>query len=70
MVDHGMSQLAALRAGTIDAAMVLGLEKQIGSLENGKIADIIAVSGNPFSDIHATEHVIFVMKNGEITKKP
>ena len=69
MVDHGMSQLSALRAGTIDAATVLNLDKQIGSLENGKIADIIAVSGNPFTDIHATEHVVFVMKGGDVIKK-
>ena len=69
MVDHGMTPVAALRAATTEAATVLGLQNEIGSIEQGKTADIIAVSGNPFDDIHATEHVVFVMKGGEIVKE-
>lgn len=68
MVDHGMTPLGALKAATTSAAGALGLEKEIGSLEQGKTANIIAVSGNPFEDIHATEHVVFVMKDGQVVK--
>ena len=70
LVNHGMSPVAALRSGTMDAATALGLEKEIGSLEKGKTADVIAVSGDPFSDIHVTERVVFVMKDGVVIKKP
>jgi imidazolonepropionase-like amidohydrolase len=64
LVDHGMSPVDALRTSTINAAEALGLEKEIGTLEPGKTADIIAMSGNPFQDIKATEKVVFVMKSG------
>ena len=69
MVDHGMSPLMALRAGTLDAAVALGLEREIGTLQKGKVADVIAVSGDPFKDIRATERVRFVMKSGKIVKQ-
>ena len=69
LVDHGMSPVSALRAATMDAATALGLEKKIGSLERGKVADVIAVEGDPFRDIHATEKVVFVMKGGKIVKE-
>ena len=68
LVDHGMSPVSALRAATMDAATALGLEKQIGSLETGKVADVIAVAGDPFRDIHVTEKVVFVMKGGNIIR--
>ena len=70
LVDHGMNPLAALRAATMDAATAIGLEKEIGSIENGKAADIIAVTGNPFQDIRATEKVVFVMKGGVVIRQP
>ena len=65
MVGLGMSPAAALR--TIPAAAdLLGLGSQIGTLEKGKEADIVAVAGDPLKDIHATEKVVFVMKGGKV----
>ncbi len=65
----GMSNMEVLKAGTINAATLLGWEKNLGSLAVGKWADVIAVSGDPLKDIHATEKVVFVMKNGVIYKR-
>jgi imidazolonepropionase-like amidohydrolase len=70
MTDHGMSAAAALRAGTSVDATLLGLDKEIGTLEAGKAADVVAVPGNPLADIHATERVSFVMKGGTVVKRP
>src|SRR5437773_11273560 len=66
MVDLGMSPAAALLAGTHESARLLGVEKEVGTLEPGKAADIVAVRGNVLSDIHATEHPVFVMRLGHI----
>ena len=66
MTDLGMSPAAALRAGTRDAAKLLGVEADVGTLEPGKVADVVAVLGNVLSDIHATEHPVFVMHLGRI----
>ena len=66
MTDLGMSPAAALRAGTRDAAKLLGVEADVGTLEPGKVADVVAVPGNVLSDIHATEHPVFVMHLGRI----
>jgi imidazolonepropionase-like amidohydrolase len=66
MTDLGMSPAAALLAGTRDAAKLLGVDKEVGSLQAGKIADIVAVPGNVLSDIHATEHPVFVMHLGQV----
>lgn len=68
MVDLGMKPLDALRAGTSADADLLGLADKIGTLESGKLADIVAVPGNPLQDIRQTEHVLFVMKEGVIYK--
>jgi imidazolonepropionase-like amidohydrolase len=65
----GMSPMEAITAGTMNAAMLLGWEKQIGSLEVGKFADIVVVQGNPLQDIRKMESTIFVMKNGVIYKQ-
>ncbi len=71
MTDLGMSPAAALQAGTRDAARLLGLEAEVGTLEAGKTADIVAVPGNVLSDIHATEHPLLVMHLGRIVmQKP
>jgi imidazolonepropionase-like amidohydrolase len=64
----GMTPGAALNAGTLNAAKLLGWDRNAGSLAAGKWADIVAVPGNPLSDIHATERVSFVMKGGVIYK--
>jgi imidazolonepropionase-like amidohydrolase len=65
----GLSPIAALNAGTINAARLLGWSNRVGSIEAGKLADIVAVSGNPLEDIHATERVTFVMKGGVVYRQ-
>ncbi len=64
----GMTPMASLSAGTMGGAKLLGWDSRVGSLATGKLADIVAVPGNPLNDIHATEHVTFVMKDGVIYK--
>jgi imidazolonepropionase-like amidohydrolase len=66
MTELGMTPAAALLAGTRGAAQLLGVEADVGTLEAGKVADIVAVSGNVLSDIHATEHPTFVMHLGHV----
>lgn len=70
MVRGGMTPLAALQAATVNAAELLGLSDQIGTIEKGKLADIIAVSGDPLQDIDAMANVVFVMKDDEVIKQP
>ncbi|WP_300379098.1 amidohydrolase family protein [Henriciella sp.] len=64
--EGGMSNLDVLRAGTINGATTLGLEGQIGSIEEGKLADIIVLEGNPLDDIRNTETVSRTMVNGRL----
>src|SRR5215470_17143118 len=68
MVDLGMKPIEALKAGTSADADLLGLADKIGTLESGKLADVVAVPGNPVENIRQTEHVFFVMKDGTIFK--
>jgi imidazolonepropionase-like amidohydrolase len=70
MVDYGMKPLEAIRAATVRASELLRMEKQIGSIEPGKFADIVAVEGDPVADINALQRVRFVMKGGEVYKSP
>ncbi len=63
-----MKPAEALQAATVNAAELLGLSDQIGSIEAGKFADIIAVSDDPLADITNMGKVVFVMKGGEIIK--
>lgn len=68
MVKHGMTPAAALQAATVNAADLLGLADQIGSLEPGKAADIISVKGDPLTDVTVLKKVGFVMKDGKVHK--
>jgi len=69
MVKHGMSPLTVLQADLLNGAKLLGWDGQIGALEAGYLADIIAVSGDPLQDISAVENVSFVMKGGVVYRK-
>lgn len=64
----GLSELDALRAATVEAAALLGLEKDCGSIEAGKRADLVAVDGDPLKDLHALEAVRFVMQKGKVVR--
>jgi len=68
LVELGLSPLAALRAATLDAARLLGLEREIGSITPGKRADLIAVTADPLADVHVLEHVAWVMRDGRVVK--
>lgn len=69
MVKYGMSPLAVLQADLINGAKLLGWEGQIGSLQRGYLADIVAVAGDPLQDISVLSSVTFVMKNGVVDKR-
>jgi imidazolonepropionase-like amidohydrolase len=68
MTKLGLPTIEAIRAATTNAADLMGWSDKIGSIEPGKYADIIAVSGDPVADIGELEHVMFVMKGGVIVK--
>lgn len=69
MTEMGMPAMEAIQSATVETAKLLKIEEQLGSIETGKIADIIAVDGNPLEDIRVMEKVSFVMKDGKIFKK-
>jgi imidazolonepropionase-like amidohydrolase len=69
MVKFGMTPLAALQADLLNGAKLLGWDGQIGALEPGYFADVIAVTGNPLEDLSTLKNVSFVMKSGIIYKK-
>jgi len=66
MADLGMSPAGALLAGTRESAKLLGIEAEVGTLEAGKVADVVAVPGSVLGDIHATERPVLVMHLGHI----
>jgi len=70
MVKLGMPPVSALKAGTLVDAELLGVADRLGSLEKGKIADVVAVPGDPTVDIAQTAKVLLVMKEGVIYKRP
>jgi imidazolonepropionase-like amidohydrolase len=69
MVKHGMTPAAAIKAATLNAADLLGIAAEAGSIEPGKRADLIAVSGDPLSDVTVLKRVSFVMKDGVVHKR-
>src|SRR5689334_10499175 len=69
MVDLGMKPIDALKSATANDAELLGISQKVGTLEKEKLADVIAVSGDPTSDITATERVSFVMKEGKVIRQ-
>jgi len=70
MVKYGMTPVQALQSGTRNAADLLNMSDQVGSIEVGKFADIVATPANPLEDIGALEKIDFVMKGGQVYKKP
>ena len=69
MVDLGMKPIDALKSATANDAELLGIAQKVGTLERGKLADVIAVPGDPTADITATERVSFVMKEGKVIRQ-
>lgn len=73
MVEFGMTPMQAIEAATASAADLLGLEQEIGTVEAGKVADLILVNGNPLDDIALLEestNVVLVIQSGKIVKSP
>jgi imidazolonepropionase-like amidohydrolase len=68
MVTLGMSPVQALQAGTANAAELMGLSDRLGSITKGKLADIVAVNGDPLANVEVLKHVQFVMKDGVVYK--
>jgi imidazolonepropionase-like amidohydrolase len=68
MVKFGMTPAQAIRAATSSAADLIGRTKDVGTLEAGKFADVIAVTSDPLQDVRALENVSFVMKGGVVVK--
>ena len=66
MVQHGMTPVEALKAATVNAADLLGLSDQIGTIAPGKSADIIAVASDPVADVRVLKRVDFVMARGTV----
>lgn len=69
MVEAGMPPLEAIRSATLTAAELLGAQGEIGSIAEGKLADIIAVDGDPLDDIARLQDISFVMKDGQIFRQ-
>ena len=70
MVAGGMPPMTAIQSATLEAAKLLRIEDRLGTLEQGKIADLVAVPGDPLEDIKLMSRVDFVMKAGKIFRQP
>ena len=70
MVNDGMTPVQALKSATSDAATLLRMQDQVGTIEQGKAADIVAVPGNPLQDVKTLENVNFVVKDGTVYRRP
>jgi imidazolonepropionase-like amidohydrolase len=68
MVEAGMPPMEAIQSATIEAARLLGMDDQLGTIEAGKFADLVAVQGDPVADIRQMTNVAFVMKGGRVYK--
>jgi len=66
LVDHGMAPAKAIQAATMVDAEMMGMQDRVGSIEKGKFADIVAVSGDPLKDISELQKMKFVMKGGKV----
>jgi imidazolonepropionase-like amidohydrolase len=69
MVKYGMTPMQAIQAATVNAAELLGRSSELGSIKAGRFADLIAVEGDPITDIRVLENVPFIMKEGKIYKQ-
>jgi imidazolonepropionase-like amidohydrolase len=69
MVQHGMTPMQAIVAATVNAADLLGLSSEIGAIEPGRVADIVAVRGDPLTDIQVLRQMNFVMSRGRIHRQ-
>jgi imidazolonepropionase-like amidohydrolase len=69
MVEAGMTEMEVIVAATINAADLIDMSDSIGTIETGKLADLIAVDGSPLDDIEELLDVIFVMKGGKVYKQ-
>ena len=69
MVGFGMSEMDAIRSATVVTAELFGIAAEAGTLEPGKLADLVAVSGDPLADISALRDIDFVMKSGAVAKR-
>jgi imidazolonepropionase-like amidohydrolase len=69
LTQYGLSPIEAIRASTITAAELMGWSDQIGPVESGKWADLVAVEGDPLAEISALRNLRFVMKGGKIVRK-
>ncbi len=70
MVRYGMTPMQAIQSATSVAAALLDQQDNLGSLEPGRYADVVAVAGDPLADVTELERVQFVMKGGEVVKGP
>jgi len=70
LVEAGVPAIEAIRSATINAARAFGLDQDLGAIVDGRIADVIAVDGDPLRDVQALSRVVFVMHNGRIVRQP
>ncbi len=68
MTEAGMPPMEAIQSATMEAAKLLGIDERLGSVENGKVADLVAVEGNPLADMSLMDEVRFVMKASVVYK--